>query len=360
MKTHAAIGLALFLVANAFAANDIVRERVIGNEKPGAYKHPCTITELDNGDLYIAYYGGPDEYSDDSKVWGIRKVKGTDSWTEPEIIADTPFLGEGNPVVWQGPDGLVWLFYVQRYGDTWSDSRIKGKISKDGAKTWSDSFMVTFQLGMMAQRLPIVLKDGSYLLPAYFETGHDREGTAADTASLFFRMDPRTHQWKETGKICSEKGNLQPHAVQLTDTHLIAYCRRGGTFDPWPDGRIIRAESNDGGQTWTEGKPSQFKNPNAGIAFIKLKNGHLILVYNDSISERTPLTVSVSMDEDKTWPHTRNIAESGQDQTFAYPVAIQTRDGKIHVVCTTDARATILHFTFEESAILGAKASSAK
>jgi len=340
----------LVLMTGAFAANDIFVERVVGRELPGLYKHPCTITQLQNGDLYIAYYGGSGEYRDDSKVWGIRKPAGQDKWSAPVAIADTPFRGEGNPVVWQAPDGRVWLFYVQRYGDTWSDSRVKCKISDDGAKTWSDSVMVTFDQGMMVQGLPVVLNNGDYLLPAYHETGHDTEKTDPDTCSLFFRIDPKTNTWTETGRIVSDNGNLQAHAVQLTDDHLIAYARRGGTFDPLPDGRIIRAESHDGGNTWTKGQPSQFKNPNAGIAFIKLENGHLVLVYNDSIGERTPLTVSISTDNDKSWPYKRNIAEG--ENTFAYPVAIQTQDGKIHVACTTDERQTILHFVFDEQAIL--------
>ena len=344
--------LMLTLAAAAFAADDIAMERVIGREVPGEYKHPCTITQLDNGDLYIAYYGGSGEYEDDSKVWGIRKATGSETWSAPECIADTPFLGEGNAVVWQAPDGLVWLFYVQRYGGTWSDSRVQAKISKDSARTWSDSFIITFQQGMMVQGLPTLLTDGTYLLPAYYETGHDQDKTDPDTASLFFRIDPRTNTWAETGRIVSDKGNLQPNAVELEDNHLVAYCRRGGSFDPLPDGRIIRAESHDGGKTWSKGVPSQFKNPNAAIAFIKLANGHLVLVYNDSISARNPLTVSISTDSDKTWPFKRNIAEADETQTFAYPVAIQSKDGKIHVVCTTDVRKTILHFTFDEEAIL--------
>ena len=65
------------------------------------------------------------------------------------MIADTPDRGEGNPVVWQAPDGVVWLFYVNRYDETWSSSRIKAKISRDGAVTWSDSFMLTFEPGAM-------------------------------------------------------------------------------------------------------------------------------------------------------------------------------------------------------------------
>ena len=352
IKRMGLVAVGILIAGWAVAADDVVVESVVGNEIPGEYKHPCTITQLDNGDLYIAYYGGSGEYEDDSKVWAMRKPAGSDAWSAPECIADTPFRGEGNAVVWQAPDGLVWLFYNQRYGNTWSDSRVKGKISKDGAKTWSDSFMLSFEIGTMVQGLPIVLDNGDYLLPAYHETGHDQEKTDADTSSYFFRINPKGNTWSETGRIFSDNGNLQPNAVQLADTHLIAYCRRGGTFDPLPDGRIIRAESNDGGTTWTRGTQSQFKNPNAAVAFIKLANGHLLLVYNDSISARTPLTVSVSPDNDATWPCKRDVSENSGYNDFAYPVAIQTRDGKIHIACTTDERKTVLHFEFDEQAIL--------
>ena len=161
------------------AGDDIVFERVIGTEFPGKYKHPASIEELASGDLYIAYYGGDGEYAEVTAVYGMRKKKGETRWSEPKIIADTPFFSDGNAVVWQAPDGLVWLFYVCRYGDTWSTSRIKAKISRDGAQTWSDSFMVAQEEGMMVRGQPILLADGDYLLPVYHETGlRHRSGRA--------------------------------------------------------------------------------------------------------------------------------------------------------------------------------------
>ncbi len=118
-------------VSWAAAADDITIERVIGPEFPGPYKHPATIAELANGDLYITYYGGAGEYEGDTAVYAMRKVKGSDEWTKPEIIADTPDRSEGNAAAWQAPDGKVWLFYITNYGPTWSSARVKYKISED-------------------------------------------------------------------------------------------------------------------------------------------------------------------------------------------------------------------------------------
>jgi predicted neuraminidase len=253
-------------------------------------------------------------------------------------------------VVWEAPDGVVWLFYVQRYGDTWSDSRIHAKLSRDGAGTWSDAFVLAFEPGMMVRSRPIVLHDGNYLLGVYHETGHDREKVGRRTSSLFLRYDPATHRWTATNRIYSRQGNLQPSPVQITDDYLVSYSRRGGGYGPVTDGWLVRSESRDGGRTWSRGKDSPFPNPNAATDFIKLQNGHLMLVYNDSMTRRTPLTVAISTDDDRTYSYRANIAEG--DTSFAYPVAVQTRDGLIHVIYTTAERSTIRHAVFDERVIL--------
>ena len=82
----------------------------------------------------------------------------------------------------------------------------------------------------------------------------------------------------------------------------------------------------------------------------KLKNGHLVLVYNDHMYERTPLSIAISTDQGKTFPYRRNIA--GGENSFAYPYIIQKSDGKILVLYTTNHRTSIMLAEFPESAIL--------
>jgi predicted neuraminidase len=351
MKKSIVFLLFLVNVASCAESYNIETYRVFGPEHPGQYKHPASITQLTNGDLYISYYGGTAEYGDDTAVYGSRLKVGQTKWTEPKVIANTPGRGEGNSVVWQAPDGRVWLFYVNRYGESWSNARVKGKISDDGAETWSDSFMLNFEEGTMVRGQPIVLNNGDYLLPMYYETGDDREKTSSTTCSYFMRYNPKTKVWTETNRIKSPMGNLQAQVVQLTDDYLIAYIRRGGDFLPTDHGYTLRSESRDGGYTWTDAVDTKFLNPNSAVDFIKLQNGHLLLVYNDNMNDRTPLTVTVSTHNDKTYPYRRNIA--GGDNSFAYPYAIQSRDGKIHIVYTTNGRTTIMHTVFDEFAIIG-------
>jgi predicted neuraminidase len=342
-------GLLLTLpIAAPAAAAELTIERVFGPEvKTGPYKHPACITELDNGDLYLVYYGGTGEYAVDTAVYGSRLPKGSRTWSAPQILAHDPFRSVGNGVIWQAPDGLVWLFYVVRFGDTWSTSRIQAKVSRDGAVTWSDAFPLSLDEGTMVRNRPIVLRNRNYLLPVYRETGENTEIVGPDSTSHFLLYDVKTKKWTETGRITSRIGNIQPAVVQISDTHLIAYCRRGGGYGPTTDGWLVRAESHDGGLTWSEGQDSKFPNPNAAVEFLGLQSGGLLLVYNDSMSDRTPLMAALSTDQDKSYAYRRAIG--AEKNSYAYPIGFQARDGKIHIVYTSDRRTVIHHAVFDEA-----------
>lgn len=342
----------LIFAPSAMAANldrNIDTYRVFGTEHPGVYKHPAAITELSNGDLYIAYYGGAGEYDQGTAVYGSRIAGSPNQWMRPEIIADTPMRGDGNPVVWQAPDGILWLFYNTQYGPSWSEARVKGKISKNGGLSWSDSFMVAFEQGSMVRGKPIALKNGDFLLPMYDEKGSDREELDTSTSSFFLRYSKAFKTWAPTNKIKSPTGNLQPQVVQITDKHLICFMRRGGGYGPNEKGFIQKSESRDGGFTWSDAVETDLKNPNSAVDVIRLKNGDIVLVYNPSDNDRTPLRVSMSKDDGKTFNIHRDIG--GGDNTYAYPYLIQTKDEKLHVIYTTNNRTTIMHAVFKVDAI---------
>jgi predicted neuraminidase len=342
-------------VASLFSATASAKlsiEKVVGPETPGGtYKHPACIEELPNGDLYIAYHGGEGEYERDTAVFGSRLVKGSSKWSKPKPIADTPSRGEGNAVVWQEPGGLTWLFYVSRYGETWSDSIIKYKYSTNGGESWSDPEIISFVKGLMVRSQPIQLADGDFLLPIYHERGTDKEHVGEESTSLFARFSKVNKQWTFTKEVHSRLGNIQPSVVPLDANHLLAFCRRGGGYGHVPDGFIVKTESHDGGRTWSPGVDTKFPNPNSAIDLIKLRNGHLVLIYNDSFyGERMPLTMRVSSDDGKTWPHVRNIVNKPGDDA-AYPYIIETADGRIHGVYTSQERTVINHFGLEEADI---------
>ncbi len=206
----------------------------------------------------------------------------------------------------------------------------------------------------MVRNRPIVLESGAYLLPIYHETGHDPEKVGADSCSLFLRLDPGTKTWTKTGPIRSPKGNIQPAVVQLERRSTWSPTAAAeATTTPRRSATSCASESHDGGMTWSDGKDSSFPNPNAAVEFIKLTSGRLLLIFNDSMSRRTPLTAALSSDQDRTWPVKRNICEGDHD--FAYPSAFQARDGKIHLVFTSERRTVVNHAVFDEDWVMHAR-----
>ncbi len=146
-------------------AAEIQTKRLFGPETPtGPYKHPSCVEALDNGDLLLVYYGGEGEYAGGTALFMSRKKAGQENWTAPVQIARDPFYALGNGVVWQAPDGVVWLFYVVRFGETWSTSRVAARVSQDRGATWSDPSLLRLDEGWMVRGKPIVLTSGKYLV----------------------------------------------------------------------------------------------------------------------------------------------------------------------------------------------------
>ena len=353
---HPLLGLLALLVGAVVPAHgEVVHERVVGPEADtGPYKHPGSITELANGDLYVAFFSGKGEYEDPSAgIWATRQRRGSRRWSKPEQIARNPFHALGNPVVWTAPDGVAWLFYVTRHGDLWDTSRITGKISRDNARNWSEPFNLTFEAGTMTRSRPVVLADGRYLLPAYHEVGEDPEAVSAECTSFFLIHDPVRRTWTESNRVRSRLGNIQPAPAIVQGDHLVAFCRRGGDYEGRPDGWMVRTESHDGGRTWSAGEDTDIPNPNAAVDFIGLRNGRHLLVCNPSFSERNPLQLAVSDDGGRTFPHRMDLCNE-PGASFAYPTVMQAGDGRIHVLYTAAGRTELRRAVLTEADLPGA------
>ena len=69
-----------------------------------------------------------------------------------------------------------------------------------------------------------------------------------------------------------------------------------------------------------------------------------------SIMDEAAACIRGLLRDDKTYPFKRNLREGRN--SFAYPIAFQALDGKIHVVYTSDRRTVINHAVFDEEWVL--------
>jgi predicted neuraminidase len=124
-------------------------------------------------------------------------------------------------------------------------------------------------------------------------------------------------------------GNIQPSVVRRADGSLYTLMRDNGP----PPRRLMQSESHDRGETWAPVTDSPLPNPGSGAEIIGLRNGHWVLVSNDTETGRHSLSVQISDDEGKSWRWKRRLEfdppgpEAG---SYHYPSIIQARDGTLH------------------------------
>lgn len=311
-------------------------ERLIFKEIEGFPEHHAsTITVLPDGDLLAAWYSCDYEGAINEAIFYSRFSIDKGVWSKPKVLVKTPNYPDGNPVLFTDKNGRVWLFYVTMYKKGWEYCKVKYTFSDDQGETWNEPRILIDELGYMTRNEPIYLSNGVLLLPLYDER---------DWSSLMY-LTKNFEEWVFSDKIRCSTGCIQPSVVELSDNTLLAYMRRGrnGKY-AW------MSISRDFGKTWSQSEETKLKNPNSAIELIKLKNGNLLTVFNDSFNKRTPLVVSISLDEGKTWGH-RKILESEKGE-FSYPTAMQDKDGLIHILYTYK-RLSIKHVTIDEEWVLG-------
>ncbi|PYV11513.1 MAG: hypothetical protein DMG23_04135 [Acidobacteria bacterium] len=298
--------------------------------------HGSTLVELPSGELLAAWYAGSTEGAEDTAELGARLPAGATSWSKPTVLADTPHKPDGNPVLHLDRKGRVWLFYVTIEGlscePAWDRCRLKCRISTDAGRTFGQERILREELGWMDRNKPIYLTNGELLLPLYDER---------DWSSHMFISPDDGETWGKTQSIAAPGGNIQPTVVELGDGSLLAFMRTGS-----PRRRLWKSTSGDNGRTWTPPSEIDLPNPNSACDMVRLRNGHLVLVINNTPEGRTPLTVALSTDEGRTWNHRRNLETANGE--FSYPAVVQTRDGLIHVTYTY-LRKSIKHAAFDEA-----------
>jgi predicted neuraminidase len=302
----------------------------IFEKAPFASCHASTLVEVEAGKLLAAWFGGRQEGANDVKIW-LARFDGT-TWSPPAVAAEEPGTPCWNPVLFRsrsgalslwykaGPNPMSWTAYVRR--------------STDAGKTWDKAEPLPAGLLGPVKNKPIQHGDGAIL------AGSSVESYRAWTCWLERSTDDGK-TWKRFGPIAvpgHPYGVIQPTLFERDDKGLVALCRSRGL------GSVCRAESADGGETWSAARTTDLPNPNSGIDCVRARGGEVFLVYNHSKTARTPLNLARSRDEGKTWAVVRTLEE--EEGEFSYPAIIQAGDGLLHVSYTWNRR-HIKHLTLE-------------
>jgi len=316
----------------------VPEKEFIFTSAPFASCHASTIVELRGGDLLAAWFGGKEEGAPDVAIWGSRRTAG--QWSEPLELVLEPHVPTWNPVLFRTRDGRLWLYY--KFGpspETWSAGR---RWSDDEGKTWSAPEHLPAGLYGPIRAKPLVLEDGTIVSGTSVESYHTWAAwieRSTDGGATWTRIGPITvprHAKAQaaalsgvdsgTGDDDETYGIIQPSVVSFGGEHLRLYARSTSQI-----GRICVADSLDAGLHWTQAQPIDLPNPNAGLDALALRDGRVVLVFNNSEHSRTPLNLAVSTDG----LHFR-LFRTLEDQPgeYSYPALIQSSGGDLEITYT--------------------------
>ena len=122
------------------------------------------------------------------------------------------------------------------------------------------------------------------------------------------------------------EGIIQPSVVPLGGRHLRMYARSRTLAS-----KIAVADSMDEGLTWSQARFIDLPNNNSGIDAVALKDGRVVLIFNNTTRGRSPLNLAVSRDGE----HFRIFAtlEDAVGE-FSYPAIIQAANGDLLMTYT--------------------------
>ncbi len=312
MFRFAALFASLSLSVAAASVNEFIFETA-----PFASAHASTVVELKNGDYLAAWFGGSAEGRPDVAIWVSRHHAG--SWSPPAVFVREPDIACYNPVLFYTADGRLWFYY--KFGSSpreWSAGR---RWSKDDGQTWSPVEHLPAGLYGPIRTKPLVLGSGVVVSGSSVESYES-------WACWIERSSDDGETWARIGPITvpGKNGIIQPSVIQVSGRHLRLYARSTAQI-----GRICIADSLDGGLTWTAARPLDLPNPNSGIDVVKLRDGRIVLVFNNSSTGRTPLNLAVSRDGEH-FQIFRTIENAPGE--FSYPALVQAQNGDLLLTYT--------------------------
>ncbi|MCA9069576.1 MAG: exo-alpha-sialidase [Planctomycetaceae bacterium] len=312
--------------------------RVIWSGKsPNKLACDTTLREMPDGSWVMVMLGGGDrEPLPANRIFLTRSADQGKTWSPMQPIDLGVKTKDPNRalvptelMVYKGRCTMLLATHDGRFGDwkTWMCH------SDDSCRTWG---LLIPAPGKLAERTfirnTLVTRDGQLMLP--FQHYEDAPGPLNPRNGVIISKDDGK-TWSVYGDIRTSpddnyRGWAEPNIVELADgsiSMLIRADRLGGV--------LYRADSHDGGKTWSKAYMSDIPNPGSKATLYSLGGDRVALLHNPNPKSRNPLSVWVSFDAMKTWAYRRDLVTS--PGRLNYPDGFVSRDGKF------------LHFAFDDN-----------
>lgn len=302
-----------------------------------------SAVELKGGRLLLAWIeftkGKGDSDFFPARIVAKTSKDGGKTWGGYRVLA-RPRPGEisaFSPNLLRLKDGRL-LFVHMRY---LSFARAKNRyppattvalVSKDDGKTFTPLATVVHEqpINVCSHSLK-QLASGRIVLPLNRDLSKKGQPDHWEASVAYSDDGGKTWRQSDNWIDAPRRGAMEPHVEELSANHLLMVMRT-------QMGSVYRAESRDGGKTWSRASSLGVEAPESCPELCKVpKTGDLLLVWNAAkydpkwashFGKRTPLSCAVSKDGGRTWSRPRHV-ETDPGWAFSNPGAYFTSRGTL-------------------------------
>ncbi len=331
---------------------------------PCSSNHASNLLQLDNGDLLCTWFGGSMEGTADVCIYLSRMDSNTGIWSEAQKMSADTARSEQNPVLFQKTPAELWLLYTAQLKTDQGTALVRIRKSYDNGRNWTEAKELVPDIGTFIRHAPVINPAGEILLPIWHS--NIKEAFGNDNSLVLISSDNGI-SWNST-EIPDSIGCV--HMNILGNCRVAFYRRRQADY-------IFRSVSTDNGLTWSKPEPTNLPNNNSSIQARLLRDGRIVIIYNDIQSTgrdgessippwiqdkkeflekcgeltskcaiwgvpRNPLVIASSEDMGLTWQREIVIEDdatlrSAHDEKgafigdYSYPSIIETMDGNLQI-----------------------------
>jgi len=291
--------------------------------------HSSSLIASAPGKLCAVWKGGPGK---GSSSFDIKENVGiwlslfeNNNWSIPRQIVEAADSVCWSPVLTKHPSGKLILFY--RIGADPRHTVSLFKTSHDNGLNWSAAQILPAGIVGPTKTKPVFDDQGNMLCGSSVEVGEPEDELKA--TACWIEILGQNQRWSKHGPIAIKErpfGCIEPVLFWGNNGTLKMLCRdRSHKMNL--DGWIRSAESLDKGKTWSELEKTTLPNPDAGIDALNCIEGEVVLIFNNSHTDRYPLTLALSKDYGQTWTTFFDLEEESGE----FPSITQDVQGFLHV-----------------------------
>ena len=267
---------------------------------------------------YTEFYGGNGTDWGKARIGAKTSKDGGRSWSNSfTLVENRGQMNVMSPSLLRLKSGRLAMIYMLKNSE--ADCRVLYVTSSDEGKTWTQPQSVTPSIrywGMNNDRL-VQLKSGRLLAPLWFV---DDWRKSHHTRGVVFYSDDDGNSWKSGAEVDIPEGPRgvdEPAVIELKNERVLMMIRSDL-------GKVFKSISSDAGLTWSQPEVLPLDSPTAPSSIARIPStGDLVFVWNNSrkgpkhTQDRFPLTAAISHDEGKTWGRIKNV-DATQGFTYAY------------------------------------------